>query len=130
MLYIFLLLQPYLPALRYWRGPKVAKSCSKVKRRFKQPTSKKLSHRDEFLLTLTRLRLSLLNEDLADRFNISTTVCSNTFTTWIRLLSKVLGDALVVWIPREAIRENLPEVLKKTGHYKCRVIIDCSEVFI
>ena len=107
--------------MRYWRGSKVARSWSKVKRHFKQPTSKKLSHRDEFLLTLMRLRLGLLNEDLADRFNILTTVCSNTFTTWIRLLSKVLGDALVVWIPREA-RENLPEVFKKTGHYKCRVV--------
>ena len=73
MLY-FLLLQPYLPASRYWRGSKVAISWSKVKRHFKQPTSKKLTHRDKFLLTLMRLRLGLLNEDLADRFNISTTL--------------------------------------------------------
>ena len=40
------------------------------------------------------------------------------------------GDALVVWLPRESIRDNLPEIFAKTGHGKCRVIIDCSEVFI
>ena len=55
--------------------------------------NKNLSHKDEMLLTLMRLRLAVLNEDLADRFGISPTICSNTFTTWIKLTSKVLGDA-------------------------------------
>ena len=41
-----------------------------------------------------------------------------------------MGESLVVWLPCEAIRENLPEVFQKAGHSKCRVIIDCSEVFI
>ena len=67
---------------------------------------------------------------VADRFGISATICSNTFTTWIKLISKTLGHALVVWLPREAIRDNLPAVFVKTGHSKCRVIIDCAEVFI
>ncbi|XP_057290874.1 uncharacterized protein LOC130613565 [Hydractinia symbiolongicarpus] len=101
---VFQLLNPYLSKIRYWRGPKRANSYSKVKR--------------------------LLNEDLADRFGISPTICSNTFTTWIQILSKVLGNALVVWLPREAIRDNLPDAFIKTGHSKCRVIIDCTEVFI
>ena len=30
----------------------------------------------------------------------------------------------------ETIRENLPRVFKNAGYYKCRVIIDCAEVFI
>ena len=59
-----------------------------------------------------KLRLGLLNEDLADRFGISPAICSSTFTTWIRLLRILLGDALVKWIPREAIRDNLPKVFK------------------
>ena len=82
------------------------------------------------LLTLMRIRLGLLNEDLADRFGIYPAICSNTFTTCIKVSGKIFGDALVVWLPRESIRDNLPEILAKTGHGKCHVIIDCSEVFI
>ncbi|XP_057292614.1 uncharacterized protein LOC130621336 [Hydractinia symbiolongicarpus] len=84
----------------------------------------------EFLLTLMRLRLVLLNEDLADQFNISLATCSNIFTTWVRILSIVLGNCLVNWLPREAVRDHLPNIYKKMGHYKLRCIIDCTEVFI
>ena len=69
-----------------------------------------------------RLRLGLLNEDIADRR-------LQIFTTWIKLLSKLLKN-LVAWLPREAIRDNLPEAFIKTGNNKCRVILDCAEVFI
>ena len=37
---------------------------------------------------------------------------------------------LAVWLPREAIRDNLPEAFIKTGNNKCRVILDCAEVII
>ena len=127
---LFSLLSPYLPKLRYWRGAKRTSTYSKVKRKAVTPRSKILTHKDEMLLTLMRIRLGLLNEDLADRFGISPAICSNTFTTWIKVLGKIFGDALVVWLPRESIRDNLPEIFAKTGHGKCRVIIDCSEVFI
>ena len=127
---IFSLIQPYLSKVRYWRGTKVAKSWSKVQRSFRPSSRKVLSQRDEFLLTLMRLKLGLQNEDLADRFGVSSTVCSNTFITMIRLLAKLLGDALVVWLPREPIYQHMPEHFKKAGHSKCRVIIDCSEIFI
>ena len=77
-----------------------------------------------------RLRLGLLNEDIADRFGISPSIASNTFTTWIRILNHTLGDALVVWLARDPIRKHLPDSFKKMGYHKCRVILDCSEVFI
>ena len=64
------------------------------------PTS--LNLLDEFLLTLMRLRLGLLNEDVADRFGISPTKSSFIFTTWIKLLSNLLKNS-VAWLPREAI---------------------------
>ncbi|XP_065679885.1 uncharacterized protein LOC136094187 [Hydra vulgaris] len=121
---------PTLNTLRYWRNPKHVQNTSKSKRKFKSTKYRKLSHRDKFFLTLTRLRLGILNEDIAERFGISPTTSSNIFTTWIKLISSVLGSALVVWLLRESIRENLPRVFKNAGYYKCCVIIDCAEVFI
>jgi len=124
---LFLLIQPYLPAVKYWKGPQYARQNIK-NRQFK--SQRKLTQRDEFLLTLMRLRLGLLNEDLADRFGISQGKCSYIFTTWIKLLSQLFGNSLVAWLPRESIRDNLPKLFRKTGNSKCRVIIDCAEVFM
>ena len=76
-----------------------------------------------------RLRLGLLNEDLADRFGISTTMCSNIFKTWIRFIAQTLGK-LVAWLTKQNIMKNMPKIFCKAGHSRLRVIIDCSEVFI
>ena len=88
-----------------------------------------LNPHDEFFLTLMQLRLGLLNEDVADHFDISLTKSSFIFTTWIKLLRKLLKK-LVVWLPRETIRHNLPEAFIKTGNNKISVILDCANVFI
>ena len=37
--------------------------------------------------------------------------------------------ALLVWLPREAIQQNLTNLFRKAGYYNCRVILDCTEVF-
>ena len=126
----FLLLKPYLPNITYWKGTKWTKLSTKVVKRTRYQKLKKLSQRDELILTLMRLRLNLLNEDLADRFGISTGLCSQTFTTWIKIIGQVLGNALIVWLPRDSILNNLPHCFNKKGYSKCRIIIDCAEVFI
>ena len=77
-----------------------------------------------------RLRLGLLKEDLSGRLGVSPTLCSYIFTKWIKLLSKVLGKALVVRPPKVSIREHLPEIFLKSGYGKYRVIKDCAEVLI
>ena len=60
---IFTLRKPYIPHITYWwKG-------AKKNWKEKMPTS--LNPGDEFLLTLMRLRLGLLNEDVADGFDIS-----------------------------------------------------------
>ena len=64
-----------------------------------------LNPHDEFLLTLMRLWLRLLNEDVADRFDILPAKSSLTFATWIKLLSKLLKN-LVAWLRREAIPKH------------------------
>ena len=104
------------------------KSYSKVRQYKNHQFKRKLSHIDEFFLTM-QLRLGLLNEDIADRFGISPTP-SRIFTTWIRVLTKILGHTLITWLPQEAVHSNLPGVFMKAGHKKCHVILDCAEIFI
>lgn len=76
-----------------------------------------------------RLRLKLLNEDLADMFSITFTHCSSIFKTWIRLLGKTT-EKLGAWLPKESAMETMPRIFKTTGHGKWRCIINWSEVFI
>ena len=71
-----------------------------------------------------RLRLGLRNEDLADRFGILNTICSNIFKTWIRFLAQNLGR-LVAWLPKENIMEDMPKIFRKVGDSNLTVTIDC-----
>ena len=76
-----------------------------LKRTGREKITTSLNPYDEFFLTLIRLRLGLLNEDVADRFDMSPTKSSFIFLTWIKLLSKLLKN-LVSWLLREVIRDN------------------------
>ena len=124
---IFTLIKTYIPHITYWKGPKHAMRILKRNGTKKMPAP--LNPHDEFLLALTQLRLGLLNEEVGDCFDMSPTKPSFIFTTWIKLLSKLLKN-LVAWLPREPIRDNLPEAFVKTENDKCPVILDCAEVFI
>ena len=61
--------------------------------------ARKLSLLQELLLTLIKIRLKLLNDDLAFRFQIFNGKVSQIFLTWIKLLSKELS-VLVIWPSR------------------------------
>lgn len=127
---LYKMLLPLIPSITFWRGTKkvVSQKVKSLKTK-KKAASRKLTPKNEFLLTLMRLRLGLLNEDLADRFGISPATCSETFKTWVRLLSMTIGQ-FVKWLPQEVVKENMPKIFKKAGHGNTRVIIDCSEIFI
>ena len=93
---LYQLLLPKVGELKHWHGP--SKVSSPLKH-FSTPPKKagrhrKLDGKDEFLLTLIKLRLSILNEDLGDRFNISATTVSKTLTAWFSFLSANLVPAL------------------------------------
>ena len=91
--------------------------------------SPKLCGKDKFLLVMMRLQLGLLLNDPEYSFQISPSSCSRIFSTWIRFLSRILGDALIVWLEKDIITTNLPDVFK--GPYsKTRCIIDCTQIAI
>ena len=75
---IFTLIKTYKPHITYWKGQKQI-----LKRTGRKKVPASLNPHGEFLLTLIRLRLWLLNEDVADGFDISPTKFSFIFTTWI-----------------------------------------------
>ena len=124
---LFDLIKPCLPSMVYWRGTRTVSPSKYIGN--KKRRNQKVPLRDQFLLVLMRLRLGLMNEDLADRFRISPGVCSNIFTTWIKMLAALYGKALVRWLPRDVIRSNLPDSFKKISP-KTRCIIDCTEIFM
>ena len=59
---IFILMKPYLANIVYWTAPaKHRVTSTKIKKHSVTKSSKKLTQRDEFLLTFMRLRLRILN---------------------------------------------------------------------
>ena len=71
-----------------------------------------------FTNSLMKLRLGLLNKDLANQFGIA--LSSRFFTTWIKIISKPLGGALTARLTQEAI---------KAGNNKCQIILDSAKYF-
>ena len=88
--------------------------------------SRLLSLLDEFFLVLLRLRLGLLERDLADRFGVSKSTISRIFTSWIRLLREE-SEPLMVWPSKEEILHHMPAAFK-AKYPDVVVIIDCTEI--
>ncbi|KAI8494615.1 hypothetical protein Bbelb_278410 [Branchiostoma belcheri] len=90
--------------------------------------ARKLCGRDLPLMTLIKLRLGLLNEDLADRFGVSTSTCSRVLTTTLKFLSSEL-KCLICKPAEEVQKANLPRRFQSQPYQNVRHIIDCT-VFI
>ena len=122
-------ISPYLKNVRYWRGPTYHCTTIRHKKFLKARSTRKLTAKEEMLLVCMKLRLGLLDEDLADRFKISTSYVSRIFTTWLLILKKFLG-LLVFNAQKEVVRANLPPSFRNAKYSSVRHIIDCSEIFI
>lgn len=124
------IVEPKVQLLRIWKGPKhFNANILSQKKVLKRGPKKRLSVKEEMTLVLMKLKLGLLNEDLADRFGISSSYVSKIFTTWIKVVSQVLGS-LVFNPAKDIVRQNLPPTFRNATYNNVRHIIDCSEVFI
>ena len=83
---------------------------------------------EEFFLTLVRLRLGLLEQDIAYRFGISQSTVSRIFTSWINFMH-IQFQQIPLWPPREFVHSHMPALFKEK-YPTTRVIIDATEVFI
>ena len=87
-----------------------------------------LNLQDELLLTLSRLWLGLLFDDLAVRFGISNSTASRIFNKLLELLYVHLRF-VISWPSRDVCQHNMPSAFKEM-YPSCRCILDCSEIFI
>ena len=111
-------------SMKYWKGKKHAeeKGDAALHNRYK-----KLSHKQEFLLTLMKLKRDLKMRFLADLFDVSQTTVTRTFNTWIKFLSRELKP-LIFWPDRKLIKRYMPKSLKRCKKLVCT--IDCSETLV
>jgi hypothetical protein len=86
------------------------------------------SPEQEFFLVLVRLRLGLLEEDLAVRAGISQTIMSRIIITWLNFLHSRFRS-IPIWPSRSSVDRNMPTAFKEM-YPSTRVIIDCTEIFL
>lgn len=129
---LFNLLKVRAHRMRYWMGPKRMLTAGYKRNYIRTPTKsgpkRNLSCKDEFILTLMKLRLGLTNEFLSNLFGISAGTCSSIVNTWITFLACQL-KCLVFWPDRNQIRGFMPKSLRQK-YPSLRCTIDCSETFI
>ena len=87
-----------------------------------------MSSKSELFLVLTRFRLGLLVEDMALRFDISSSHVSRIIVTWTDFLHSQMR-MLPIWATKQTVKETMPKCFKEK-YESTRVILDCTELFI
>ena len=117
---VYEFLGPAVNKLHYWGTSKRTVRTGKRKL--------KLDPKNQFFLTLVRLRLNVRVKDLSVRFGISVGLVSRYITTWICFICQHFKE--INWMPSpEQVAANLPHVFKER-YPSTYAIIDGSEIFI
>ena len=87
-----------------------------------------LSKFHQLILVLMRLRLNLSTQDLAFRFNTSTSTVSRIFRSVIHVMFCRMKN-FIFWPDREELRLTMPLEFRKKFGLKVAIIIDCFQMF-
>lgn len=117
------LLEPHVGNINYWASTNSSTrsedACKRGRKRSLQPI-------DEMFLTLVKLRQGSANEDIGERFKLSSSEATRIFVTWVNFMHAVL-DVFEIWLSKRKIKKYMPDCFK--GLYEnVRVIIDCTEI--
>ena len=93
----------------------------------KSGPKRRLSHFQEFIFVLIRLKVGLFLTDLADRFGISVGHASKIFNTLINFLFHEL-PLLFPYPSKDIVERLLPVEFK--SYPSTRIILNCTEIFI
>ena len=92
------------------------------------PDNTRLSKMSIFIMFFMKLRLNLMDEDLAFRFGVHCSTISRYFHQVLDVMA-VKTAPFIKWPERDTLRETMPTAFRKFFK-KCAVIIDCTEIFI
>ena len=81
----------------------------------------------EFTMVLLRLRLGLLERDLAHRFKVSVSTVSVILSSWIRFMRAELEPLCIHWPTKQQIKSFMPKQFQKLRP-ELVSIIDCTEI--
>lgn len=81
---------------------------------------------DQLFLFLSKIKLGLFEQDLAERFQISISTVSRTLVIWTIYLYFLLGS-LPIWPSTEQVNKTMPRSFQDVFP-TVRVIIDCTEI--
>ncbi|XP_002740602.1 uncharacterized protein LOC100368694, partial [Saccoglossus kowalevskii] len=115
--------------LQYWRNSKTTSEPQYYQTLGRgKPGRKRTSCTlNELFMVLVRLKVGLFVEDISNRFNISCSTFSRTFTTWIIFLYYEL-KLLFPFPTQSQIRNTMPAEFVQ--YPTTRIIIDCTELFV
>ena len=82
---------------------------------------------NKFFLVLCRMRLGLLDQDLAFRFGISQSTVSRICITWINAMYSKFKE-VSIWPTRQPVDAKMPASF--ADYPTTRVVIDATEIFI
>ena len=82
----------------------------------------------EFCIVLMKLRLNLLEQDVAYRFGINQPTVSRIFEKWLLVMARRLSFSIKL-PERDILRRTMPTCFREFFP-KCIVIIVCFEIFI
>ena len=110
---------------RCWRGEEIiAKNHFSERCQSKPGPESKLTLKQEFLMVMMRLKVGLLQRDLARQFGVVESTVSRVFTSWINLMFVELKRLC------EMPESESSEKAKQFGKFPLvRVILDCTEVY-
>ena len=115
-------------SMQYYSGTKAHSEKMYQTELYNKPgASRTASQKNEMLMTLMRLRLDLLLDDLAFRFEVSSTCVSRILSTWIPFLGFELKP-LIAWPSPTTIFNHYPRCFESFG--TVIGIIDCTEVYV
>ena len=114
--------------MKYWHGPRYAVNVAN-RRYFKPGPQRKMSRKNEFLMTMMKLKTGLHMAILGSLFGVSESQVSRIVTTWFKFLSKAIGS-LVYNPDKGAVMQCRPKAFEDRHYRDVRHIIDATEVFI
>ncbi|KAF6209625.1 hypothetical protein GE061_015373 [Apolygus lucorum] len=113
--------------IHYWGSTFMNESENTESSSKPQGRSRNYTQAQELLLFFLRLRGGFLLEDIAYRFNLSSSFVSRMVVTWTQILFQKFDSVRShMFVPRHIINAHLPARFKKFKNI--RVIIDCAEI--